>query len=250
MKFPDPLIRGRLIKRYKRFLADVKLEDGPQAGEVVTAHCANSGSMLSVNEPGSEVWLSPARNPERKLKFTWEMIRVGRSLVGINTQLPNAIVAEAVGAAGAGEIPELGGYPSLRREVKYGVNSRIDLLLEKDGHGGGGANNEKCYVEVKNVTMKRDLSKNAPAEFPDAVTTRGAKHLVELATMAGLGHRAVMFYLVQRQDAKSFAIAADIDPVYDEGLAAARKAGVEVLCYGCKLTKSEIKIVSPLPLAF
>ncbi len=240
MKFPDPLIRGSLIRRYKRFLADVELADGPKAGEVVTAHCANPGSMLSVNEPGSEVWLSPARNPERKLKFTWELIRVGRSLVGINTQLPNAIVAEAVEA---GTFPELGGYPSLRREVKYGENSRIDLLLENDG-------GDKCYVEVKNVTMKRDLSKDAPAEFPDAVTTRGTKHLVELANMAGLGHRAVMFYLVQRQDAKSFAIAADIDPVYAEGLAAARKAGVEVLCYGCKLSKSEIRIESPLPLAF
>ncbi|MCH7936236.1 MAG: DNA/RNA nuclease SfsA [Proteobacteria bacterium] len=248
MKFPDPLIRGTLIRRYKRFLADVKLEDGAKAGEVVTAHCANPGSMLSVNEPGSEVWLSPARNPERKLKFTWEMIRVSRSLVGINTQLPNALVAEAVEA---GEIPELGGYPSLRREVKYGVNSRIDLLLEKDGdHGGGGANNEKCYVEVKNVTMKRDLSKNAPAEFPDAVTARGTKHLVELAAMVGLGHRAVMFYLVQRQDAKSFAIAADIDPIYAKGLQVARKSGVEVLCYGCKLSKSEIRIETPLPLAF
>ncbi|MAF94909.1 MAG: DNA/RNA nuclease SfsA [Rhodospirillaceae bacterium] len=236
MKFPDPLIRGALVKRYKRFLADVELEDG----RVVTAHCANPGSMLSVDEPGSEVWLSPARNPERKLKFTWEMIRVGRSLVGINTQLPNGLVAEAVEA---GKIPELGGYPSLRREVKYGVNSRIDLLLENDG-------GDKCYVEVKNVTMKRDLSKNAPAEFPDAVTARGTKHLVELAAMAGLGHRAVMFYLVQRQDAKSLAIAADIDPIYAKGLQAARKAGVEVMCYGCKLSKSEIRIESPLPLAF
>ncbi len=243
MKFPDPLIRGRLIRRYKRFLADVELEDGPKAGKVVTAHCANPGSMLSVNEPGSEVWLSPARNPDRKLKFTWELIRVGSSLVGINTQLPNAIVAEAVEA---GMFPELGGYPSLRREVKYGENSRIDLLLEKDGPGEG----DKCYVEVKNVTMKRYLAKDAPAEFPDAVTARGTKHLVELATMVGLGHRAVMFYLVQRQDAKSFAIAADIDPVYAKGLAAARKAGVEVLCYGCKLSKSEIRIDSFLPLAF
>ncbi|MCH7831646.1 MAG: DNA/RNA nuclease SfsA [Proteobacteria bacterium] len=239
MKFPDPLIRGRLIRRYKRFLADVELEDGAKAGEVVTAHCANPGSMLSVNEPGSEVWLSPARNPERKLKFTWELIRVGGSLVGINTQLPNAIVAEAVEA---GMFPELRGYPSLRREVKYGENSRIDLLLENDG--------DKCYVEVKNVTMKRDLAKDAPAEFPDSVTARGAKHLVGLANMVGLGHRAVMFYLVQRQDAKTFAIAQDIDPVYAKGLAVARKAGVEVLCYGCKLSKSEIRIDSPLPLAF
>ena len=239
MKFPDPLIRGRLIKRYKRFLADVELE----GGTIVTAHCANSGSMLSVDEAGAEVWLSPARNPDRKLKYTWEMIRIGRSLVGINTSLPNAIVAEAIEA---GRVPELKGYGSLRREVKYGENSRIDLLLEKDGPGEG----DKCYVEVKNVTMKRYLAKDAPAEFPDAVTARGTKHLVELATRVGLGHRAVMFYLVQRQDAKSFAIAADIDPVYAKGLAAARKAGVEVLCYGCKLSKSEIRIDSFLPLAF
>jgi sugar fermentation stimulation protein A len=235
MKFPDPLIKGTLIKRYKRFLSDVALDDGRK----VTAHCANSGSMLSVNAPGSEVWLSPARNPDRKLKYTWEMIRIGRSLVGINTALPNAIVAEAVEA---GKIPELTGYPSLRREVKYGENSRIDLLLE-DG-------NAKCYVEVKNVTMKRDLAKDAPVEFPDAVTQRGAKHLVELANMVRDGHRAVMFYLVQRQDAKSFTIAADIDPVYAEGLRAAMKAGVEVLCYGCKLSKSGIRVESPLPLVF
>ena len=126
MKFPDPLLRGRLIKRYKRFMADVELEDG----SVVVAHCANSGSMLSVNEPGAEVWISPARNPDRKLKFTWEMIRIGRTLVGINTSHPNGLVADAIAA---GRIPELVGYASLRREVKYGENSRIDILLEKEG---------------------------------------------------------------------------------------------------------------------
>ncbi len=237
MRFPDPLIPGTLIKRYKRFLADVEFFDG---GGVVTAHCANSGSMLSVNEPGSEVWLSPARNPDRKLKYTWELIRVGRTLVGINTQLPNAIVAEAIEA---GKIPELKGYPSLRREVKYGDNSRIDILLE----GSGG---EKCYVEVKNVTMKRDLSKDAPVEFPDAVTSRGAKHLRELSNMVGDGHRAVMAYLVQRADGKSFTIAGDIDPAYRDGLEAAQKAGVEVLCYGCKLTRRDIRVTGPIPLAF
>ncbi len=240
MKFPDPLIEGRLIKRYKRFLADVELRDGPNKGEVVTAHCANPGSMLSVNEPGSEVWLSPARNPDRKLKFTWELIRVGRSLVGINTSLPNALVAEAVEA---GKIPELKGYPSLRREVKYGENSRIDLLLE-----GNGLNNEKCYVEVKNVTMRRDLSKDGPVEFPDAVTARGTKHLAELSNMVREGHRSVMFYLVQRADGRAFAIAGDIDPVYAEGLAAARSAGVEALCYGCKLTRRQITVAGPVPL--
>ncbi len=239
MKFPDPLIRGRLIKRYKRFLADIELE----GGTVVTAHCANSGSMLSVNEAGAEVWLSPARNPDRKLKYTWEMIRIGRSWVGINTSLPNGIVAEAIEA---GRIPELKGYGSLRREVKYGENSRIDILLEKDGLGIG----DKCYVEVKNVTMRRDRAKGAPVEFPDAVTTRGAKHLVELATMVRDGHRAVMMYLVQRADSPAFAIAADIDPVYAEGLLTAMKAGVEVLCYGCRLNKHGIRMAKPVPLAF
>ena len=169
MKFPDPLICGRLIKRYKRFLTDVELDDGT----VVVAHCANSGSMESVKEPGSEVWLSPARNPDRKLKFTWELVRVGETLVGINTALPNYIVSEAIED---GKISELNGYASLRREVKYGKNSRIDILLEDDAK-------PKCYVEVKNSTMRRDLV-SGPVEFPDAVTTRGAKHLVELADMS------------------------------------------------------------------
>ena len=239
MKFPDPLLRGRLIKRYKRFMADVELEDG----SVVVAHCANSGSMLSVNEPGAEVWISPARNPDRKLKFTWEMIRIGRTLVGINTSHPNGLVADAIAA---GRIPELVGYASLRREVKYGENSRIDILLEKEGPDAG----EKCYVEVKNVTMKRDLAKNAPVEFPDGVTARGAKHLVELGNMVRQGHRAVMMYLVQRTDSPSFVIAADIDPKYAKGLVTARKAGVEVLCYGCRVTNQKITVTGPVPLSF
>ncbi|MED5395844.1 MAG: DNA/RNA nuclease SfsA [Pseudomonadota bacterium] len=232
MKFPDPLLRGTLISRYKRFLADVELD----SGETVTAHCANSGSMLSVNEPGSEVFLSPARNLDRKLKYTWEMIRVGRTLVGINTSLPNGLVEEAVLD---GTIVELGGYGSLRREIKYGKNSRIDLLLED-------IDKKKCYVEVKNVTMKRDLSKDAPVEFPDGVTARGAKHLVELADMVAAGHRSVMMYLVQRQDSRTFSIASDIDPVYAKGLRTAIAAGVEILCYGCKLTATEIRVAAPI----
>ena len=232
MKFPDPLLRGTLISRYKRFLADIELD----SGETVTAHCANSGSMLSVNEPGSEVFLSPARNLDRKLKYTWEMIRVGRTLVGINTSLPNGLVEEAVLD---GTIVELGGYGSLRREIKYGKNSRIDLLLED-------IDKKKCYVEVKNVTMKRDLSKGAPVEFPDGVTARGAKHLVELADMVAAGHRAVMMYLVQRQDSRTFSIASDIDPVYAKGLRTAIAAGVEILCYGCKLTATEIRVAAPI----
>ncbi|MCW8862367.1 MAG: DNA/RNA nuclease SfsA, partial [Rhodospirillales bacterium] len=215
MQFSDPLIRGSLVKRYKRFLTDVMLDDG----SVVVAHCANSGSMLSVNTPGAEVWLSPARNPERKLRYTWEMIRIGETLVGINTALPNGLVADAIAD---GTITELAGYASIRREVKYGKNSRIDILLEGDGDA-------KCYVEVKNVTMRRDGA--TAAEFPDAVTTRGAKHLEELADMVAEGHRAVMVYLVQREDCDRVTIAGDIDPGYLEALKKAKKRGVEALAY-------------------
>ncbi len=234
MKYPDPLIRGTLIKRYKRFLTDVELQDG----SVVVAHCANSGSMESVKEPGSEVWLSPARNPDRKLKFTWELIRVGETLVGVNTALPNLIVSEAIEA---GAVDELTGYSSLRREVKYGKNSRIDILLEDE-------QKPRCYVEVKNTTLRRDLD-GGPVEFPDAVTARGTKHLGELADMVAEGHRAVMFYLVQREDAESFSVAADIDPAYADALAAAMAAGVEVVCYACSLTPEEVKVNRRLAVA-
>jgi sugar fermentation stimulation protein A len=232
MEFPDPLIAGKLVKRYKRFMADVTLKDGT----MVTAHCANSGSMLGVCEPHAKVWLSPARNPDRKLKYTWELIRVGKNLVGINTGLANKLALEAIEA---GHVPELSGYETILGEVKYGKNSRIDFLLE----GGGGP---PCYVEVKNVTMKRDLSPTAPVEFPDAVTTRGTKHLRELSAMARLGRRAVMFYLVQRQDGPAFAVAGDIDPDYAAALKTAMKAGVEVLCYSCKLTEKGIVLDRPL----
>jgi len=234
MEFPDPLVRGTLVRRYKRFLADVELA----GGEEVIAHCANPGSMLSVNEPGAEVWLSPARNPERKLRYTWELVRVGTGLVGINTALPNRLVEEAIGA---GAITELNGYASLRREVKYGVNSRIDLLLEDGG-------SPDCYVEVKNVTMRRGTGGAAPAEFPDSVTARGTKHLVELSRMVAEGHRAVMLYLVQREDCQRFTIAADIDPVYAEALNDALASGVEAICYECLMSTTAITVAEPIAL--
>ena len=234
MKFPDPLIPGRLIRRYKRFLTDVELKDG----EVVVAHCANSGSMLSVKEPGSEVWLSPARNPDRKLRYTWELIRVGDTLVGINTALPNKIVEEAIQQ---GKIPELGGYETLRREVKYGKNSRIDILL-------GDPARPTCYVEVKNVTLRRGLEDGDPVEFPDSVTTRGTKHLVELSDMVAQGHRSVMVYLVQREDAETFTIAGDIDPDYKAALQKAMEAGVEIVCYDCALDTDRIEVSKPVKL--
>lgn len=234
MKFETPLLKGTLVKRYKRFFADVVLE----TGETVVAHCANSGSMLSVKPEGAPVWISPANNPKRKLKYTWEIVEIGGHKVGINTGHPNRIVAEAIEA---GQIVELKGYDSLRREVKYGQNSRIDILLEAEGK-------PPCYVEVKNVTMRRDLSKTGNAEFPDSVTTRGAKHLVELADMAKEGHRAVMFYMVQRSDCPAFSIAGDIDPDYETGLASALRSGVEALCYECIVTPEEISISKALPM--
>lgn len=232
MKFETPLIEGRLIQRYKRFFADVELANGDK----VTAHCPNSGSMLSVKDTGARVWLSPASNPDRKLKFTWELVEIFGGLVGINTNHPNRIVADAIAA---GEIAQLTGYDSLKREQKYGKNSRIDVLLESDGKPA-------CYVEVKNVTLKRGPGPAIPVEFPDAVTERGTKHLHELSAVAQAGGRAVMFYLVQRGDAARFGIAADIDPAYAAALKTAQKAGVEVLCYGCDVTPNGITIAEPL----
>ncbi|CAA7621238.1 DNA/RNA nuclease SfsA [Magnetospirillum sp. SS-4] len=230
MRFPQPLVRATLIRRYKRFLADVTLD----SGEEVTAHVANSGAMLGTAIPGSEVWLSPAANPDRKLKWNWELVTVDGHLVGVNTAHPNLIVAEAVRD---GLIAELAGYESIRREVRYGVNSRIDLLLEASGR-------PKCWVEVKNVHLKR----GDWAEFPDAVTTRGAKHLTELRGRVAAGERAVMVYLVQRADCLGFRPAADIDPTYAAALAEAIGDGVEAICYTCRLSQEGIALGPALPI--
>lgn len=234
MKFPEPLVEGRLIRRYKRFLSDINLN-----GETVVAHCANPGAMTGLNAPGSEVWLSANRNPKAKLDWRWELIRVGDHLVGINTAHPNGIVAEAIEA---GQIEELQGYASLRREVKYGENSRIDILLESEDRA-------PCYVEIKNVHLKRDLAgRENAAEFPDSVTKRGAKHLVEMSNMVRQGARAVMVYLVQRDDCDHFRVAEDIDPAYASALAEALASGVEAICYECALSVEEIKVAGKLPL--
>lgn len=235
VKFPSILCKGRLLRRYKRFLSDVELE----SGETVVAHCANPGSMMGLAEPGSEVWLSPNTNPKAKLDWRWELVRTGAGdLVCINTGHPNR-VAEA--AISAGAIPELSGYASTRREVKYGANSRIDLLLEEGGRPA-------CYVEIKSVTLRRPEGPHPTAcEFPDAVTKRGAKHLSELGYMADGGARAVMLYLVQRNDCDHFRIAADIDPDYAAAMADSLTRGVEVLCYACEVTPEGIRIDRPLP---
>jgi sugar fermentation stimulation protein A len=233
MDFPDTLLRGRLIKRYKRFMADVILD----SGETITAHCANTGAMLGVQEADSEVWLSPARNPDRKLKFTWELIRIGGGLVGINTAHPNKVVAEAIEG---GKIPELTGYDTLRREVKYGKNSRVDILLSQDGK-------PDCYVEIKNVHLMRVAG---VAEFPDSVSSRAAKHQGELADMVKQGARAVIFYLCQREDCDNFRLAADIDPDYAAAAKAARETGVEAMCYACTLTPEAIAVSQRLAISY
>ena len=231
MLFPRPLVCSTLLRRYKRFLADIRFPDGTE----VTAHCANPGSMLGLNHAGAEVWLLPQAGPRRKLAWSWELVRHGAHLVGINSAAANAFAREAIAA---GRIPELGGYASLRREVRYGLSSRIDLLLE-------GAGRPICYVEVKNVHLWR----GGFAEFPDCLTARGAKHLGELGAMVAAGHRAVMLYVVQRGDCEGFRIAADIDPAYDRALKKAQAAGVEVLCYYCRVNPEGIEIEAPLRMA-
>lgn len=227
MKFAEPLISGRLVKRYKRFLADVVLDE---TGEEITAHCANPGSMLGLKEPGSRVWLSKSDNPKRKLKYSWEIMEADGALVGINTAHPNRLVEEAIEE---GRISGLAGYESLRREAKYGKNSRIDILLE-------GPAGEQTFVEVKNVHLMRDPGL---AEFPDSVTARGAKHLVELADMVREGHRAAMVFLVQRPDCDRFSLASDIDPNYAKAFAEAKKAGVEAYAIGCDVRVDGIDAV-------
>ena len=230
MEFKVPLQKATLVRRYKRFLSDMLLPNGTK----VVAHCANSGSMLGLTEPGSEVWLSPNTNPKAKLDWRWELVRIDGQLVGINTSNPNRIVEAAIEGD---EIAELRGYESIRREVRYGLNSRIDLLLEAP-------DKEPCFVEVKNVTLKR----KDHAEFPDAVTKRGEKHLRELACMRAGGNRALMFYLVQRDDCNSFRLAADLDPAYTKTFFEARDAGVEAVCYACAICPTSIRIVRQIPI--
>jgi sugar fermentation stimulation protein A len=235
MQFPVPLVPGTLLKRYKRFLADVRLDDGTE----LTASCPNTGSMLGLCDPGTRIWLSRWDSPTRKYQHSWELSehRLGAmpELVGINTGLPNRLVEDAIRD---GTIAELREHASLRREVKYGAeNSRIDLLLER-------ANGKRCYVEVKNVHLSRRLGL---AEFPDCVSERAAKHLRELSAMAAEGHRAVMVFLVQRGDVEGFKLAGDLDPGYAEGFAAASEAGVEALAYACDVRPTGISVQRRLP---
>jgi sugar fermentation stimulation protein A len=228
MRFAQPLTRATLLRRYKRFLADVRFEDGSEA----TAHCANPGSMLGLAVPGSTCWLLPAP-PGRKLAWSWELVEAGGALVGVNTGRANGLVAEALAG---GTIGALAGYSMVTREVRVGA-SRLDFRLEAPGK-------PPCYVEVKSVTLSRQPGL---AEFPDARTIRGARHLEELVALVRAGNRAVLLLLAQRSDCAAFAPAADIDPAWAEGLDRARRAGVEVLCYGSAVSREGIAVAEAIP---
>jgi sugar fermentation stimulation protein A len=228
MRFPAPLLEGRLVQRYKRFLADIDLA----GGERVTAHCANPGAMLGLTAAGNRVLVSRSTNPSRKLGFSWEVVEASfngaTQLVGINTSRPNALVAEALAD---NRLAPLAGYECVRPEVRYGRSSRVDFLLEADGR-------PPCYLEVKNVHFMR---RPGLAEFPDCVAARSAKHLGELADMVAFGARAVLVYVIQ-MEAERFDVARDIDPAYDAAFAAALAAGVESYAYMCRVTPEEIAI--------
>lgn len=230
MRFPTAPLTGKLLRRYQRFFAEVELA----SGERLVAHCPNTGSLLGCLAPGSPVWLRDSGNPARKLRFTWQAVRVGRAWINVDTSLPNRVVAEAVAA---GALPELAGYAELRREVAYGRGSRIDLLLEDPARG-------TCHVEVKSTT----LAENGAALFPDAVTERGTRHLGELTRLARAGRRAVQFFFVNRADVERFRPADAIDPVYGRALRRAVHAGVEVLAYSTRVGAQRLELLRPLAL--
>jgi len=223
MKFKRKLLQGSLIKRYKRFFVDIKYKD-----KIITAHCPNSGSMLGLLEKDNIVYFSKADNPERKLKYTLELIEVKNVLIGINTHLSNKIVLEALKQK---KIKELIKFNEIKTEIKYSDKTRFDFLIFN--------NKKKCFVEVKNVTLSR---KNNTAEFPDAITSRGAKHLRELMDAKKKGYESYILYLIQREDCKFLKIAKDIDEEYKNVLDVALKNGVKILCYDCKLNDEEIRI--------
>ena len=230
MQFPSPLARGVLVSRYKRFFADVVLDDG----RAITAHCPNPGAMLGLNTPGLPAWVSRSDDPKRKLAHTLELVEADGGLVGINTMHPNRLVAEALAAD---HFPELTGYDSHRREVRYGENSRVDFLLEAPGR-------PRCWLEIKNCHLRRS---GTLAEFPDCVAARSLKHLKELTAMVAAGQRAVMLFVIQRTDCAAFAACGELDPAYARGLTEAAASGVEVLAYACEISPQAVRIAGRVP---
>ena len=223
MKFKERLLQGALIKRYKRFFIDIKYKN-----KIITAHCPNSGSMMGLLDRGNKAWFSLSDNPKRKLKYTLEMIEIKNKKVGINTLLTNKIVLEALKHK---KINSLNKFNHIKTESKFSDGTRFDFLLSND--------KEKCFLEVKNVTLLRE---NKIAEFPDAITSRGTKHLNELCNAKKKGYQSYILYLIQREDCDSFKIAKDIDEEYKIAFSKALKSGVKILCYDCKLNSEEIKL--------
>jgi len=232
MDFAQPLRRGQLLKRYKRFLADVRFDTGEEA----VAHTPNPGAMLGLSEPGMTVFVSHNPSPKRKLAYTLELVEADGGLVGVNTMHPNRLAAEALKA---GTIVELSGYDRVRAEVAYGQKSRVDFLLEADGR-------RRCWLEIKNVHLRR---REGLAEFPDCVAARSARHLQELSAQVAAGDRAVVLFIVQRTDCDRFAPAADLDPGFARAFVDARRSGVEVLAYGCSVTPQRIIVNSRLTIS-
>ncbi len=230
MLLNQPLVHGVLLSRYKRFFAEVALDDGRQ----ITAHCPNPGAMLGLNMPGLGVWVSPAEGAKRKLAWTLELVEADGGLVGINTMHPNRLVAEALAE---NVIPELAGYHLHRREVKMGAASRVDFVLESPGRS-------RCWLEVKNCHLRRA---GTLAEFPDCVAARSSRHLRELTDRVAEGGRAVQLFVIQRTDCDRFAACADLDKIYAAELALAAAAGVEVLCYDCDISPQAIQLNQRLP---
>ena len=223
MKFKERLLQGSLVKRYKRFFVDIKYKN-----KIITGHCPNSGSMMGLLNLGNKIWFSESDNLNRKLKYTLEIIEVEKKMVGINTLLTNKIVLEALNCK---KINSLIKFNDIKTEVKFSNNTRFDFLLLN--------NKEKCFLEVKNVTLVRGKKM---AEFPDAITSRGTKHLNELCNAKKKGYQSYILYLIQREDCDSFKIAKDIDKKYKVAFSKAIKSGVKILCYDCKLSNEEIKL--------
>jgi len=229
MKFKDRLLQGTLIKRYKRFFVDINFRN-----KIITAHCPNTGSMMGLLNEGNKTWFSESNNPKRKLKYSLEIIEVGKSLVGINTLLTNKLIFEALNLK---KIKSLIKFDNIKTEVKFSNNTRFDFLISNS--------KEKCLLEVKNVTLLRN---NNIAEFPDAITSRGTKHLTELINAKKKGFQSCILYLIQRHDCKAFKIAEDIDINYKTAFDKAIKAGVKILCYDCKINDEEVKLNNQIKL--
>ena len=229
MKFKERLLQGTFIKRYKRFFVDINYKN-----KIITAHCPNPGSMMGLLNKGNNIWFSQSNNPKRKLKYTLEIIKVVKNLVGINTLLTNKIVLEALNLK---KIKSLTKYDNIKTESKFSINTRFDFLISNS--------KEKCFLEAKNVTLVRDKK---IAEFPDSITSRGTKHLIELINAKKKGFESYVLYLIQREDCKAFKIAEDIDKDYKNAFDKAIKADIKILCYDCKISHKEVKINNQIEL--